>query len=330
MEDGIDVFLSIIIPCYNVCDYIDSCINSLKRQNTNISIEFIFINDGSNDETLEYLLSFKKQDKRVVIIDKKNAGVSAARNDALKIAKGKYVYLLDGDDFISDDAVSVIYENLNDLKTDVLITNLFYRIKDKNIKYDNGLLSGSYTPNQLFNSVQIFPTPPQNVYKLSIIKENKIFFNTRLKVGEVYDFTVRYLQFAHKVKVIKNPIYYYVMHNLSATHKPNYDNDTTVIDTLKSLYGIEADYKTAVSFHITAFKIATSFTYNKYVLSGVDTKNARFVVKSLLENPIFKQTVHQVVFENHRDFKERCKAIYIKILGLFGFRMLTLIRKLLK
>lgn len=330
MENSIDIFLSIIIPCYNVSDYIDSCIDSLKCQNANIPTEFIFVNDGSKDNTLEHLLSFKEQDKRVVVINKKNEGVSAARNDALKIAKGKYVYLLDGDDFISDDAVSVIYENLHDFKADVLITNLFYRIKDKNIKYDNGLLPGSYTSNQLFNSVQVFPTPPQNVYKLSIIKENGILFNTKLKVGEVYEFTVRYLQFTHKIEVIKNSIYYYVMHSLSATHKPNYDNDITVIDTLKNLYSIEAEYKTAISFHITAFKIATSFTYNKYVLNGLDTKNAIFVIKSLLKDSIFKQIVHQIIFENHRDFKERCKAIYIQILGLFGFRMLTLIRKLLK
>ena len=64
--------LSIIIPCYNVAQYVGRCIESLRVQNCN-EVEYIFINDGSSDDTLYYLKEFEKRDPRVIVIDKKNA-----------------------------------------------------------------------------------------------------------------------------------------------------------------------------------------------------------------------------------------------------------------
>lgn len=171
-----------------------------------IPVEFIFINDGSTDNTLKCLLKFQHIDSRVLVINKLNEGVSSARNDALKVAKGEYVYFLDGDDYISDNALSVIYDSLREGEEDMLITNLVYKEKNKEVNYNNGILPGNYTPKQLYESSQIFPTPPQNIYKNAIIKRNNISFDSKLKVGEVYDFTVKFLQYANKIKVINNPI----------------------------------------------------------------------------------------------------------------------------
>lgn len=322
-----DIFLSIIVPCYNVQDYISSCIASLEHQNKAIQVEYIFVNDGSTDNTLKYLLNFQLRDERVLIINKLNEGVSSARNDALKIAKGKYVYLLDGDDYIADNAVLVIYESLMEREEDMLITNLVYKEENREVIYDNGILAGIYSPKQLYENSLIFPTPPQNIYKNSIIKSNSISFNSKLKVGEVYDFTVKYLQFANQVKVISNPIYYYVMHGQSATHKPNYFNDITVINTINSLYCVDTDFKKVISFHLTAFKIATSFTYNKYVLNALDTDESRYVVKSLLCNRLFKRIMRKVILNNHKCIKERLLAIYIQLLGVLGFRILIRIKR---
>ncbi len=322
-----DIFLSVIIPCYNVQDYISSCITSLGHQNKTIPVEFIFINDGSTDNTLKCLLKFQHIDSRVLVINKLNEGVSSARNDALKVAKGEYVYFLDGDDYISDNALSVIYDSLREGEEDMLITNLVYKEKNKEVNYNNGILPGNYTPKQLYESSQIFPTPPQNIYKNAIIKRNNISFDSKLKVGEVYDFTVKFLQYANKIKVINNPIYYYVMHDQSATHKPNYPSDITVINTINSLYYTDADFGKIISFHLTAFKIATSFTYNKYVLNGLDTKESRFVVKSLLSNRLFKQITRKIILNNHKCIKERLLAIYIQLSGLLGFRILIRIKR---
>lgn len=94
-----NVIVSVIIPAYNVCGYIKECLESCKRQNFN-ETEFIVINDGSTDGTKEEIEEFIKSDSRFQLIDKQNQGVTAAREDGLKVAKGKYVFFLDGDDKI--------------------------------------------------------------------------------------------------------------------------------------------------------------------------------------------------------------------------------------
>ena len=82
--------VSIIVPCYNVAAYVDSCLDSLVRQ-TLRNIEIICINDGSTDETWIHLLRWKEKDSRIILLNQRNAGVSAARNAGLDAARGLYV-----------------------------------------------------------------------------------------------------------------------------------------------------------------------------------------------------------------------------------------------
>lgn len=84
--------VSIIVPCYNVAAYVDSCLESLVRQ-TLRNIEIICINDGSTDETWTHLLRWKEKDSRIILLNQRNAGVSAARNAGLDAARGLYVGL---------------------------------------------------------------------------------------------------------------------------------------------------------------------------------------------------------------------------------------------
>ena len=93
--------LSIIIPCYNVEEYIPKTLDSLSQLNNAENCEFIFINDGSTDNTLLHIQSFAKNDHRAIVINQSNQGVSAARNAALSIAKKEYILCLDGDDFFN-------------------------------------------------------------------------------------------------------------------------------------------------------------------------------------------------------------------------------------
>ena len=80
-------FLSLIIPCYNVSEYLPATLRSLTQLKDAEDCEFIFVNDGSTDNTLLLLTDFAKKDKRAIIIDQLNKGVSAARNAALNIAR---------------------------------------------------------------------------------------------------------------------------------------------------------------------------------------------------------------------------------------------------
>ena len=90
---------SIIVPVYNCQDYIERCIESVLNQ-TYKNFELIIVNDGSTDNSLTIIKEYEKQDKRIKVIDKKNEGVSAARNDALALAQGPFICFLDADDYI--------------------------------------------------------------------------------------------------------------------------------------------------------------------------------------------------------------------------------------
>ena len=101
--------LSILIPAYNVENYIEECVNSVLDLDTNY--EIIIINDGSTDNTLKILNKYKKYEY-IKIINQKNMGISRTRNNLLKEAKGKYIFFLDSDDFINKEKFKELLKNI--------------------------------------------------------------------------------------------------------------------------------------------------------------------------------------------------------------------------
>lgn len=99
--------LSVIVPIYNAEVFLNRCINSILKQ-TYQNLEIILVNDGSTDNSLKICQMYKSMDDRIAVINKKNAGVSAARKDALKIATGDFITFVDSDDYIDFN----MYKNL--------------------------------------------------------------------------------------------------------------------------------------------------------------------------------------------------------------------------
>lgn len=100
--------VSVIIPAYNAVSYVRKCLDSLLHE-TMDNLEVIIINDGSTDNTLEVISEYRDKIKNYVIIDKENGGQAVARNEALKVARGKYVFFLDSDDYLVPGALSELY-----------------------------------------------------------------------------------------------------------------------------------------------------------------------------------------------------------------------------
>ena len=138
-----NIFISYIIPCYNIQSYLQTCFNSLVKQRVcdNIDVEFIFVNDGSTDNTLSILKEFKLKDSRVTVLDQPNQGVSSARNNGLKYAKGDYVFFLDSDDSLTDDTSLLMYKLYNEYKPDIIVGVCGCMAQEENVvnilkKYD--------------------------------------------------------------------------------------------------------------------------------------------------------------------------------------------------
>jgi glycosyltransferase involved in cell wall biosynthesis len=137
--------LSVIIPNYNDAKYIPQCLDSIINQKLKSDeFEIIMVNDGSTDNSLEVIQNYAKKysEYKIIIIDKENEGVSVARNTALKIAKGKNIYFADSDDYIAENTLHIIIENLEKNNLDILTfdcinTASYEQKKSKNIELVN-------------------------------------------------------------------------------------------------------------------------------------------------------------------------------------------------
>ena len=126
--------VTIIIPVYNVSKYLRSCLDSVINQ-TYKDLEIICINDGSTDDSLEILKEYADKDNRMIIIDKENAGVSAARNDGINKSKGEYLFCIDSDDYIDNDFIEVFYNNAKKNNSDLVVLSTFWNL-DKRVNKD--------------------------------------------------------------------------------------------------------------------------------------------------------------------------------------------------
>ena len=112
------VCVSIVIPVYNVKDYLVRCLDSVKEQ-TLKEIEVILIDDGSSDGSEKICDQYAREDSRFCVVHQINAGSAAARNRGLEMAQGKYVAFPDSDDWLEADAYEKLYSLLEEEKGDV-------------------------------------------------------------------------------------------------------------------------------------------------------------------------------------------------------------------
>lgn len=114
--------ITIIIPVYNVQDYLEECIESAINQSYK-NLEIILINDGSKDDSGQICQKFADKDNRIVYIDQENKGVAQTRNIGLKSAKGEYVFFLDSDDWITFNTIKELYSQMNKNNAQMGIAN---------------------------------------------------------------------------------------------------------------------------------------------------------------------------------------------------------------
>ena len=221
--------VSIIVPVYNVENYIERCLNSLVNQ-TFKDIEIITINDGSTDKSLELINKYVKEDIRVSVIDLGDEGVSYCRNLGVEKANGKYIMFVDSDDWIDSNMIEAMYKKAEENKLDLVMCSYIREFKDhskekifnlpeeiiyKEDKVKNELLRKLVGPikEELSNPEMLdaLGTVWGKLYRTDILKENKIKFVDLKEIGSAEDtlfniFTFNYLS---KVMFLNKPMYHY-------------------------------------------------------------------------------------------------------------------------
>jgi glycosyltransferase involved in cell wall biosynthesis len=161
------LWLSIIIPVYNVEPYIERCIRSLLEQDIpKEDYEIICINDGSTDQSRDVIIQLMEEYRNIVLIDQQNKGVSAARNKGIDIACGEYLLMVDPDDFFKTNTLKRFREILNIIQPDICYTGQIIIKTDLKEEYifdisadHNSILTGIEFYNTYFRGNEEIPLP---------------------------------------------------------------------------------------------------------------------------------------------------------------------------
>lgn len=163
--------LSIIIPIYNVEKYLPKCLESILGQSFK-DFEIICVNDGSTDNSLQVLQTYKKQDDRIVIVDKKNEGSGIARNHGLSTARGNYVYFVDSDDWLENYALEKMIHKADECDTDILVFGGLSYYEDKG---QNGAYSKNKLPKKYLNKIVSAKDIKKDVFKFPSTAWTKLY-----------------------------------------------------------------------------------------------------------------------------------------------------------
>ncbi len=202
--------ISIVVPVYNVENYILKCLNSLIKQNYK-QIEIILVDDGSTDESGKICDEFKEKDDRIRVFHKKNGGLSSARNYGIKKAKGDIIAFVDSDDYVKDGFVLDLYRGMQAGNADIVICGY------NNEKPKNETISGKEATIRLLTKQENIDIISWNkLYKKKLFTDNNIIFPEGKKHEDTLT-TYKLMSKAKKVTYIDESLYIYVERKGSIT-----------------------------------------------------------------------------------------------------------------
>ncbi len=207
--------VSVIIPVYNVAEYLPFAMQSCMDQ-TLRDVEFICVNDGSTDNSLEILNCYAKLDDRITVISKANGGVSSARNFGLSVATGDWIMFLDPDDCLAENACERVWIEGEEGKTDII--NFGTEIIPKQPKapawhyYALNVQTKRYydfNPYVLFGEPSAKPFIWHQAYSKGLLDRTGIRFDEELTLGEDMAFLICLYPHAKNFAFIEDKLYKY-------------------------------------------------------------------------------------------------------------------------
>lgn len=284
--------ISVIIPAYNAAKTIVCCVESLLSQ-TYQDWELIIIDDGSIDKTLDVCQTF--QDKRIQVYHKPNGGVSSARNYGLTYAKGEYIAFVDADDYLDP----MYLEHLNQGSAyDLSITGFCYDNepeRSNSLLELTGKLSIAKSLSALINADQLC-YPWGRLFKRSIIEQNHIRFNEKMRFAEDNVFNWEYLCHINSLRIDSTHKDYHKSsdeggsgYNLSFEEMDYVDGQLFMLSQkLESYYGIKLQLQTKQLMHVLFLNDMLSLTatqwfdyYKKYHPCGTKSEGLDFIMETV-------------------------------------------------
>lgn len=287
--------ISVIVPVYNCEKYVGRCIESIINQ-TYKNLEIILVNDGSVDNSLSILKDYKNKDSRIIVIDKKNEGVSTARNAGLQICKGRYITFVDADDWIDNIMYEEMHKILVKQKVDLVRVNYFKNRSDEEVmfegpkseyadrKIEKEKIISEIIPNVLNDKIQALCTT------FMYSSQFKTVFSSEIFLGEDKLLLLELLLNMESIYLSNKPYYHYFYNSKSA----NFNN---------------IDYRKNMSNFICLYNKIESFLKERGLYSNENkVKLDNFISKWVITNS-------WIIYKQKDGNKAYCKELYSFIIN---------------
>lgn len=277
------VELSIVVPIYNVEQYLEECLESIYK--LNIKKEIILVNDESPDNSHKIMEKYKKlHPMDTTIVNQRNKGLSGARNSGLRVAKGKYIAFIDSDDFIDTKKYEEFFNKGKHKKLDIIIGNYqkydgkkYLDVCKRDKKINNfGVINGK----EFFEKSMELNSFKEEVWDDIYNREFLINNNLKFKEGLLHEDTLFFIQAlikAEKVEYLDIPFYIYRQRDDSIMSIQNYKNQQHKIFIVNELIKLQNEVKIK-----SLSKYSLDLLWNVF-------RNQREVNLKLLNKLIFKE-----------------------------------------
>lgn len=306
--DGKTIFFSIVVPIYNVEQFLDDCVRSILEQ-TYKEFELILVDDGSTDSSGQMCDQYEKEDCRIRVIHKKNGGLVSARKAGILIAKGDYAVCVDSDDWIDKKHLQELARIVHDYSPDIICFGHYEVSEGKKKNFIIPFRKGLYEKSGLINEIypQLIRTegatafPPTiwaKAYKMDLYRTEQLLVDDRIKIGEDAACTIPCMLRANSIYILDKALYYYRRNNISMTkNKKPFSWDVPELIELhlrKRVETNEADLQQQISrrtIHALINVVKTQFYRDeKY---RVITKD----IQKELDRPIYKNALKDSKFK---------------------------------
>lgn len=305
--------VSVIIPVYQAEKYIRGCIESVQNQ-TYQDLEIIVVNDGSTDATYDIIKEIATTDKRIIIVNQDNKGVSEARNVGIESANGEFITFVDSDDKIEPELCENLVNVMIEKNTDVVISGISI-IKKNQIRIITENKLQKYNKVEMLQKYEVHANSYiyQNVlaklYRTEILKQCK--FNKDIRLGEDLLFNYQVFAYVSNICIIPYSGYKYLLNQQSATHRFDSDDFETqkAVRKYESKFYLDALGGQEISQIIEKRYVANSINIIVSLVTTESYKNCMKYLKIYLQDNFFQE---KLTLYGPSDFRLKVAAFFCK------------------
>lgn len=314
--------LSIVVPIYNTESYLERCLESIVRQPvfTEREVELILVNDGSTDTSAQICVQFVKAFHNVKYIKQENQGLSMARNNGLEQTSGRFVWFIDSDDSISDNALSDILEKIES-NEDLYVMN--FRNSNSNQVRNPFAKDGRVRAVDFLSSPSYQACAWSYLYKRDFLERNHLRFAKGL-YHEDEEFSLRAVYLAGSIYCIKKVLYLVDQREGSITRSNNPKRSFDLLQVIESLDGFKKNVAKGEDAPLFNNRIGLLFNSAIANMLRMDSLNRKAFQKEVLQNSVLPDALLSTTV-----LKYRMEGILLQVLRGKFFWVYRLVKKLI-